>query len=145
MSLRATGSINMKPAECLKCDGKIRMSAVSDQITCENCGASYAISNRKLGVEEVIYDFDFTGFMCLNHTSYRPCFNTCPAAYMFCEEHVADKYIQDKQRDIQSAQQRLEEHKELLNKIYESKKVWLTRKLSGLSEEDNIISEDQTG
>lgn len=146
MSLRATGSITMKSVDCLKCDASIRVGAAADHIVCENCGASYKVVNRKLDVSEVIYDYDFNGFLCLNHSSYRPCFNACPAPYMFCEEHSDDKHIQDKQRDIQAAQKRLEEHKDLLNKIYESKKVWLTRKLSGLDVgEDDAISENTDG
>jgi len=135
----------MREADCLKCDNPIRVSAGATETIC-SCGAKYIVSNRYLDLDNVTYELDFSGFICINNRSYmNKCYNACPTAHMFCEDCVSDKHIDDKNRDIQTAQKRLEEHKHILDRILESKKVWLMRKLSGLSEEDDTLPEDPDG
>lgn len=124
----------MQDPTCAHCDNEIRVYGHSEEIKCPECGALYTLSKSEIGDGQAQYEYEFVGFNCIYNSFMDKCENMCPAPFMFCEEHVSDKFINEAERNIKSCEARLQESVERLDKMNESKKTWMIGKLSGIDE-----------
>lgn len=136
----------MQDLICIKCDNAIRLYSQDESIKCGKCGkcgecGAYYVSrlgsNQTVQVSasnEIEIEYEFVEFRCIQSDYFKLCSNVCPAPYMFCQEHTDDKNVDSAIRDVQYNEKRLQTSKDKLEKIYESKKIWLIGKLSGVDE-----------
>lgn len=138
MEIAAIGTIHMQPTKCLRCDSKIHSSssmARSEGLNCSECGAHYEYTRRHLGKDQVDFHFKFSGFRCMKRKSFGSnCDNVCPGPGMYCEEHTDEKAFEEARNSIKYAEQRLEESKEEMKRMEESKRLWLVNEVSGIDE-----------
>lgn len=136
----------MPQTDCLRCDGKISVGRLAQGAKCSACGATYEYKKRDIGEREIDYFFEFRGFSCIRRESTFSrdgCNNVCPGPGMFCKEHLSDKEFSKAQDAIKYAEQRLDESKEALSRMNESKRLWLVNRMSGIDEQDDTLPESQ--
>lgn len=138
MTLHAIGSIIMSNVICQKCSCKIFVTkSSSSSITCKECGAFYKAINYDTNVDELKIEltYEFRGFKCLDFTyGTGSCDSMCPAPYMYCKEHTNDEWFDRVQRCVVSAESTLKTYQDRLDRMKESKKVWLIQEVSGIDE-----------
>ena len=148
MTLTIFGSITMEQITCEKCGAIIRLYNCPTKIKCTNCAATYQVSKQDLGIRisesgeqriELIYNF--VEFQCIYAVMSGDCTNHCPALGMYCKEHASDSFLKDAESNISYCEERVIVAKEKLQRIEESKKIWLIEELSGINEDD-IISKN---
>lgn len=128
----------MQTSTCIKCNSRIHSKSNFRDIgiQCSECGAHYELKEEDSLEGHIDYTFEYTGFRCIHKKSFSdPCQNTCPGPAMFCKEHITDKYFDKISEEISYAEQRLEEVKEELSKMNESKRIWLISEMSGIDEQ----------
>lgn len=137
----------MSSTQCVRCSNKIHPIGTSMQsIQCEFCGALYACTGRNIGEKQINYSFEFRGFGCIHKEIFKDfCANSCPGPGMYCEQHLSDEEFKKAHSAIKHSEKRLEETKNTLAAMKESKRLWLVNKMSGINEQDNTISEGQDG
>jgi len=135
----------MPQTNCLRCDGKINVGRLENGAKCTSCGATYEYQKRDIGEKEIDYFFAFKGFGCIHRESLykETCNHVCPGPGMYCKEHLTDKDFEKAQDAIKYSEQRLEENKETLEAMKESKRLWLVNRMSGIDEQDDTLSESQ--
>jgi len=150
--LTVTGKISMYDVTCIKCNGKISGYKILKEFICE-CGAKYDVNltgNPKVlmgpkGDPTVEYLYNFLGFVCI-HSSYSDrCENICPASFMYCKEHSDESSMDDIKKSIVYAEGNLNKIKESFERMQESRKTWLIKKVSGIDEQDDSIRKDENG
>lgn len=134
MTLQVIGKIEMQCPICEKCGTKIQVWKHADIIKCKECGALYELITSKLQEQHIDYEFNFTGFRCINTSSLEACDNICPAPGMYCREHTSDESFVAVRSSINYAVKRLANAKENLDKMKESRKIWLIQEVSGIDE-----------
>jgi hypothetical protein len=139
MSLQVVGKINMQDCNCVKCSASMYIKARSDKLKCNNCGALYSLDNSELCDQHLEFDYNFEGFECL-YEDYLDgsCGEICPAMKMYCKEHSGEKFQNMAKNNITYAEKKLEEAKNKLDNINESRRTWLIQEVSGLDEDDSI-------
>lgn len=138
MTLKTTGKFLINSMVCEKCDCNISLSClqeIPDNVRCPGCGANYKLSNRDENEEGIILEFDFSGFKCMHKEPFTCCDNDCPVQNMYCLEHTSDEAFENERKTIAYLEERLSERKSYLNKMEESKKIWLIQELSGVDDE----------
>lgn len=142
MTLHITGRISLQDSKCEKCDSTIQVWKKTDSIKCKHCGALYEITSTDISSENLSFTYDFISFKCVHSDISGPCENSCPAPGMYCKEHVSDKSFKGAKDSIKYAEVRLQDAKDTLERMEESKKTWLIQEVSGLDEQDDAV---QTG
>ena len=139
--------LSIQDTVCIKCDGRISLYARSDVIRCVNCGAFYKYIESEIKDQHIEYKYEFVEYKCIySHYGEAPCDNSCPTQHMYCKEHVSDEVIKKAESLIKYCEDNLDSAKDKLDRVLESKKIWLIKELSGLNDEDsNAISENEIG
>ena len=128
----------MQSASCIKCGTVFQMWVRSDTIKCKECGATYEVEDSVLGDQHVEYSYKFVGFSCMHSSAMTTCDNKCPASNMYCKEHIGDEYFATANNSIEYAEKRLIEAKEKLERLEESKKIYLIQEVSGIDEDNSV-------
>jgi hypothetical protein len=146
MTLYIKAKIVLQNAVCIKCDACISLYVRSDIIRCSECGALYELESSEIKDQYIEYKYAFVAYKCMHSTLYKKCDSECPAPKMYCKEHSNDEYIKTAENSIKFCEESSERAKNTLDRILESKRIWLIQELSGLNNEDNnSISEDEIG
>jgi len=145
VTLQVIGKIAMQDPTCEKCGTKIQIWKYTDTVKCKECGASYKLIVSELHDLHIDYEFEFAEFRCVNVTTFANCDNICPAPEMYCKEHVSDVSFDAVKSSINYAVKRLSDAKDNLERMEESKKIYLIQEVSGINGQDDSIREDKNG
>ncbi len=132
MTITTIGKVMLPPITCEKCGETISSSSASDKLKCSHCGAFYNMTTSNFKTGEVEYDFEFVEFQCVFPNFVNTCENKCPAPNMYCKKHTSDEEFDSQQKAIKYYEDCIEGVKNKLQKIEESKKIWLIEELSGI-------------
>jgi len=144
--------MNYGDADCLICSTSISIRDREEFIRCGECGANYILIPHILTADSPELTYTFDGHKCMYSSiggslpiNERWCSEGCPTARMYCEEHCASSYIDNARGAVSYAQGRVVSAEEKLDKLEESKKIWLMRELSGIDakEDNDPISDDE--
>jgi hypothetical protein len=138
MTIIIAGKITMQNATCEKCGSVIQLWTCENIIRCNSCGAIYNVSTTELKDQYVEFTFNFVEFQCMHSNISGNCTTKCPAPEMYCKDHTSDEAFKDANNNISYCEDRLLIAKEKLQKMEESKKIWLIEEVSGINE-NNII------
>ena len=132
MSLRVTGRIVSSDINCVKCGTGIRVSGKPEDLFCNACGCYYKLMKAEIIENQVELEYDSMGFVCMFSTYNSNCRNYVPSPDTYCKDHSDDKTIEKVKQEIEYTEKNLNGLKVKLERIEESKKIWLINKLSGL-------------
>jgi hypothetical protein len=138
MTLTITGKISMHSTICEKCGSTIPLYTCPNTIRCYSCGATYKVTTTELKDQYVEFTFDFIEFQCLHSGLDSNCSNVCPAPEMYCRLHTSDDAFKDANTTIVYCEDRLALAKDKLQRMEESKKIYLIEDVSGIND-NNII------
>lgn len=119
-------------ADCLKCGEQLRINGVPQRTSC-GCGAHYELVSSQIVDQYVQSEYDFKGFVCTFKSYTTACYNSCPSPNMYCRDHCSDDTVVSAKKDVEYAEQRVNEMRKKLDAIENSKKVWIISDMSGLN------------
>lgn len=136
------GKIAVQDADCEVCTNTIRLYNRSDTVICANCGAKYDLETSTMHDQHIEYEYKRDGFCCIHSSLLEKCNNSCPSQFMYCEKHCNEKSLEQAEKNIKRAEISLEDTKEALQRMKESRKIWLIQKVSGINEQDDSVREN---
>jgi hypothetical protein len=138
MNVHVKGRIVLNGIDCQHCNRKIFNnvnSSMKDIEICESCGARYKLVNININNGEPSVEYTFTGFNCIEQGWLEKCTNTCPAPFMYCQNHSDDDSIKKAEKHIEEAKEKVTAAEDKLKSVKESKKTWMVTELSGIKNE----------
>ena len=120
----------MQKACCEKCSNLIDFD--SDEVKCRECGAVYGIDSTEINEDEILKIYNFVEFRCMHRTYAESCNNKCLAPEMYCEEHTKDEDFISARNSLTYANDRVRVAGRVLERMEESRKLWLIKKVSGI-------------
>ncbi|MFA5024284.1 MAG: hypothetical protein WC523_04970 [Patescibacteria group bacterium] len=134
MTIVMIGKISMPLTMCEKCGENIQLWTCPEKnVKCKRCGAFYKVIEIKYEDQCVRFECEFVEFQCIKVDAMSvPCTNVCPAQAMFCKDHVTDECFRAANTVMEYHEKLIELGKEELNRMEESKKIWLIEEISGV-------------
>ena len=133
MNLVMRGKVSFPSAQCEKCGETIQLWICPEKtLKCMGCGAVYLVKRTEYVDQCVEFECEFTEFQCVKSGLAESCVNTCPAPDMFCKAHLTDECYNGVHSSIVYYNNQLAAYQAQLNKMDESKRVWLINEMSGL-------------
>jgi hypothetical protein len=129
------GTIMLESIDCANCGSKKSFGNLQDKHVCDDCGALYTLISSEIEESNIKAEYKFAGFSCMEIGWLEKCDNVCPTPYTYCEKHSSDFAIKKVEGEIETAEKKVNETKEKLKRIKESKKIWIISELSGIKDE----------
>lgn len=146
MILHVKGKIVMERTACNKCSSELYFNQHDETARCKECGAVYQLAENQIDGEQISQTYEFMEFRCI-YTSYSlpQCNNVCLAPEMYCKKHLEDCDFKSAHDAINYAKDRLQVAEQTLERMEESKKIWLIQEVSGINEQDCSVRKDEDG
>lgn len=123
----------MQDSSCIKCGNRIYCKAQSSEAKCRACGATYELEKSDIDGQHISCSYKFVHYRCIySSIMTESCNNVCPSSYMYCKEHISDDDFDSANRLITHTEQQLKTAVETLERMKESKRIWLIQEVSGI-------------
>jgi hypothetical protein len=136
MTLVVESKTTISAGKCEKCEQSLWSDLSFNKIIkCNKCGATYKVMSEYCEKSNIKLECEFSEFRCTKlELDGSTCQNVCPAQDMFCQAHLSDSCYNSIKSCIQYYEDVVITQRKQLDKMDESKKIWLIQELSGLEE-----------
>jgi len=134
MTLIVESKTTISSGKCEKCEQSSWSNlGFNKTIKCNKCGAIYKVVSEHCRESNIDLECEFSEFHCTKtELGGSTCQNICPAQNMFCLKHLSESCYDLTKGCIQYYENIVATQKAELDKMDESKRLWLIQELSGI-------------